>query len=907
MNEKNNLWADDIFDEMFNGPDEEEEQLSHVVVPQPKHVLTRKMIELQIHKNEVFLFSKEDLTNKDFSNLINAKHEIYGDYNYCSIKLTPINAFVLRNAMRGYKNVIEKSDASILSENANQIKVPYASLTEDKKHVQVNIPNLKVYKDLLGKVNGYPSSTGYRVNLTKVLDLESLSETMDSNFPKIVFDKEVLLLNREPILGFDGNLESLKSLPLSLLNIVAANGQSYKAQKTSKETIEEKMKKMGIKNLYDLLFWLPRRYIDKSNPQDLIDLVAGETAVVVGKIENASELHSGRGGAAFNIKTDNGQIVRASFFNQRWLLSKFKQNDEVLVTGKFSWWNGEPQIGGASIDHAEEASLLPIVPVYKQSPSKGITTHLVMSANRELLSRMGDVKLPVYFRKHGRMDYCDALMELHFPSSLKKHNEAINDLAYYELVYMQLQIQEAKETSIIKPGLRLDQSLEKLQAKAIKVLPFELTTSQKRAIVTLNKKMSDELPSTTLLNADVGSGKTLVAQLSALRAIDNGFQATLIAPTDVLARQLFESFKRLANALEEEYGNKVEIDFLSGGMKVSEKKPILEKIKNGETQIIVGTHSLMSSVEYHNLGYVVIDEQQKFGAEQRSILLNSRKDNHVPDLMMMTATPIPRSTAQVFYGDIDMLELTEKPPGRIPIKTEWVREDPESILEELTNPIWSDVVTECKKGNQAFIITPLVTESDKIDAASAERAFKNLSQLALNDLKIGIVHGQMKHEQQKTEMERFKNKEYDVIIASTIVEVGVDIPDATRVVVLSAERLGASSLHQIRGRVGRNSKPSTCYLVSLGRTENSQIRLQSLVDSENGFEIAKADLELRGEGKMFNSNQSGRSEMIFANLSKHREDIENAKEEALRILKSPFRAQALKDSKEKFESDARLM
>lgn len=909
MNDKVDLWDNDIFEELFNGIDEDEEKLlSEKEIPTPKHVLTRRMIELQLKNEEILLFSQEDLTSGDFSNLINANHYIQDDYNVCSVKLTPINSFVLRNSMRGFKNIIEKDVAKILGEKANIIEPPHAYMTEDKKHVEVKVPNINLYREILGKVDAYPTKTGFRVTLNKVLDLESMVEKMESNMPRIVFDKEVLQLNREPILGFDGTLESLKSLPLSLLNIVAADNQTYKAKKASTETIEEKMKKMGVKNLYDLLFWLPRRYIDKSNPQDLMDLVAGETAVVVGRIDSSSEIRSGRGGAVFNIKTDNGQKIRASFFNQAWLLSKFKVNNEVLITGKFSWWNGEPQIGGASIDHAEEASLLPIVPVYKQSPSKGLTTHLIMSANRELLSRLGDVKLPVYFRQHGRMDYCEALAELHFPSSLNRHNEAVNDLAYYELVYMQLIIQEAKEKSIVKPGIKLEMSKDKLQAKAIKSLPFELTTSQKRAIVTLNKKFIDSKPSSTLLSADVGSGKTLVAQLSALKAIDAGdYQAVLIAPTDILARQLFLSFKRLLDSIETEYGHKVEIDFLSGGMKASEKKPILARIAEGTTQIIVGTHSLMSSVKYHNLGYVVIDEQQKFGAEQRSVLLNSRTDNHIPDLMMMTATPIPRSTAQVFYGDIDMVELSEKPPGRIPIETEWVREDPEAIVDELTNPMWNDLVVECKKGNQAFIITPLVSESDKIDAASAEKAYKSLSQLSLSGLNIGMVHGQMKQELQKEEMEKFKNKEYDVLIASTIVEVGVDIPDATRVVILSAERLGASSLHQIRGRVGRNSKPSKCYLVSLGRTENSQLRLQSLVDSENGFDIAKADLELRGEGKMFSADQSGRSEMIFANLSKHRENIEKAKEEALRILKSPFREKALKDSREKFESDARLM
>lgn len=1287
---KIDLWEDEIFEELMSDEDEEEIAVKKAVAS-PKHILKGKDVEVQIDEYSINLFSKVSLPKEDVDNLLHNEITEKEGYQHYSMKLTPVNAFVLRHALTKYRVIIEKEQAKILKNNADKVWVPTAKLTEDKKHVQIRFPNIKAYREIVDKLGGYPTSEGYRIPLTKVLDLESLSEMMESNLPKIQMDKEVLMLNREPILGFDGKLNSLKDLPLSLLNVISANSQSWKALKSSKETLEEKLNKMGINNLYDMLFWLPRRYIDKSNPQDLVDLIIGETAVVVGEIENTFEMNTGRGGSIFIIKLDNGKTVRATFFNQKWLLNKFKIGQEVLITGKFSWWNDSPQIGGASIEHAEEAAALPIVPVYNQSPSKGITTNLIMSANRELLSRLGDIELPVYFRQKDRMDYCEALMELHFPSSLTKHSEAINDLAYYELVYMQLIIQEAKESSEAKKGVKLSEDFEKLQAKAIRTLPFELTASQKRGLVVLNKKMSNEVPSTTLLSADVGSGKglleneqvltpfgwkkikeiqigdkiigsngkptkvtgifpqgyqevakvqfsdkteiitdlshlwavqplgqfankykngilpthiistrqlltiepseveieqggrwgsvckkkvmmqtyfknnrgnlkwsipvlsepvmyaeqkdelplepyffgywlgdgssrslaitvgnedidavskelsngwngtfnlshskdradtlrfksdkfsgatklkemsvymnkhipenylfasveerlsllqglmdsdghcskdgrleftnnnkkiidgflnivrglggiakisrirkakytntsgekiqsknysytviftlpfgmapfrlkrklrlygerieklpkrshghkkkitnvellsekqkticikvdaddelfvtkdfivthnTVVAQLSSLKAIDSGFQAALIAPTDILARQLFSSFKRLIEGLEDNYGTQINIDLLSGSMKAAEKKEVLKKVADGTTQIIVGTHSLMTSVKYNNLGYVVIDEQQKFGAEQRTALLNSREDGRIPDLMMMTATPIPRTTAQVIYGDVEMIELNEKPPGRLPIITEWIEQDPEEIIEELVNPLWGDIIEECQKGNQAFVITPLVSESEKIDSASAERTFQKLSELSLSGLNVGIVHGQMKQDKQAEEMKKFKDKEYDVMVASTVVEVGVDISDATRVVILSADRMGSSSLHQIRGRVGRNSKQSKCYLVSLGRTENSQRRLQSLVESENGFDIAQADLELRGEGKIFSIEQSGKTELMFATLGKNKKDIQQAKEDALRILKSPFRKEALKDSKERFQADERLM
>lgn len=864
-------------------------------------------IVLKIYDDTIHLFSQQDLTTGDFINLLQYKFlETIDQVNHYTAKFSPINAFVLRKALKGYKSVIDPLDAKRMGKVADTIPQPKAFLTEDKKHVEIQVPYITTYKELLKKVDGYPTKNGFRINLTRVLDLEALSLSMESKLPKIQFDREVLLLNREPIIGFDGTVESLKELPLNSLHVVNVNNQTRKALKSSKQSIEEKMKSLGIENLYDLLFTLPRRYIDKSNPQDLSDLIPGETAVVVGTVHNIGNISSARGGVAFTIKTPKDDKIRVSFFNQNWLANKFNKGDEVLVTGKFSWFNRSPQISGASIEHASEVSVIPIVPVYKQSPSKGITTYLIMAANRELLSRLGTIKLPTYFRQEGRMNYCDALAELHFPSNLQKHQEAMNDLAYYELVYLQILIQQNKESSITHPGVPLTNDDRKLQAKAIKTLPFELTKSQKLGIVSLNKKMSESLPTTTLLNADVGAGKSILAQLACLKAVSSGYQAVLLGPTDILARQLYDGFIKLKNAMKRSFNEDIEIVFLGGTMKAAEKKIAQAKISSGEADIIVGTHAVLL-VEYSNLGFVAIDEQQKFGAEQRSVLLNSRKDGAVPHTLIQSATPVPRSTAQVIYGDIDMIELTEKPPGRIPIITEWIQEDPNEIIDYTTDEIWMDIIKESSKGNQTFIITPLVSESTSIDSASVERTFKSLSQLALSSLKVGYVHGKMKQIDQAKVMEDFRNKEYDVLVASTVVEVGVDIPDATRVVILSADRLGSSQLHQIRGRVGRNSKPSKCYLVSLGKTDNSQKRLRSLVKFDNGFDIAKSDLEIRGEGKMFGTEQSGRSEMIFANLQKHAEKIQEAKEEAQRIMKSPFKEQALQDSINKFNSQERFI
>lgn len=894
------IWADDEPTEASFITKE-----ASVVTP----TVTGKQIAVEIKEKEMNLYSEQDLLLGDFLNLTGLKTVAQnGKVTHYSAYNSDNNAYVLRYALKGYKAIISPEDGKKLAENANKVTPPTATLTEDNRHVQIDMPGIKVYRDLVHKVNGYPTKTGYRIDISKVLDLEAMGVNTGTKLPQITFSKEVIQLNSEPIYGYGGTLSSLKTLPIDMLNVVNANNQSWKATKNSTKTLKDKMNEMGIETLHDLLFWLPRRYIDKSKPQDISDLIEGETAVIVGKIDTASELNSGRGGAIFEIRTNTGSKIRVTFFNQRWLLSKFRVGSEVLVTGKFSWWNREPQIGGASIEHAEEAAILPIVPIYNQSPSKGITTYFIMSANRELISRLGTINLPPYLEQEGKMTYFEALTSLHFPESLDNHYEALDTLAYYELIYMQVLIQEAKENSVDRDGLNVVESSKRLQAKAIKSLPYTLTVSQKRAIVEMNKKMADNLPSSTLLTADVGAGKSIVAQLAAIRAVDGGFQAAILGPTDILARQLYETLQRVITGLTEGYGDKVEAVFLSGSMKVREKKAILAKIEDGTANIIVGTHSLMAdSVKYKNLGFIAIDEQQKFGAEQRTKLLNSREDGKVPDILMQTATPIPRSMSQIFYGDIDTIEMKEKPAGRIPIITEWIQEDPTGLTAEIANDIWNDVISEADQGHQTFIITPLVSESTSIDSASVERTFKNLSTMALSGLRVAFVHGKMKQDAQRKVMEDFRAKEYDVLVASTVIEVGVDIPDATRVIILSADRLGSSSLHQIRGRVGRNAKPSKCYLVSLGKTENSQLRLQSLVDNEDGFEIAKNDLKIRGEGKMFNTEQSGRSEMIFASLAKHSDKIDKAKSEALRILSSKYRGIAIRECKEIFESNERMM
>lgn len=857
------------------------------------------IVALSEDKNYIKVFlTSNDRVPKGFSYLIGPKKSVEGNFIVLTVPATPLNSFVLRFSLKKNDTVLDKETSQTLSSLANKVPKPLASLDSTGRFVNVTVPRIRHYTDILSKLNAYPVSDGtFRLDLSRVPDIEYLSGRDKTSFPKIVLEKDVTETYTAPIEGFDGTLDSLRSISVDVLNIVKADKQTYRNRKASSKSLAEKMSDLGISTLYDLLFWLPRKYIDKSNPQDsLKDLVEGETAVVVGEIENVSEISYGRGGASFTVRTGKNDLVRASFFNQKWLLQRFRVGDKVLVTGKLGWWNGVAQIGGSSIEHSEEADILPIVPVYKQSPSKGLTTFTIMSACREMLSRIKNITLPDYVPNLPGMSFFEAVSLIHFPESIKDRYRAIRALAFWEMVYIQVIVQSDKDSSSLGTGLSIAPETDNLSQAAESGLPYSLTGSQKKALKIIKKQMARDKPSTILLNADVGSGKTVVAHLSSLYAVDSGFQVAIAAPTDVLARQLYKTCVNVTEGLD------VTVELLSGTMKASERKEVCQRISSGEVQIVVGTHALFTkNISFKNLGFVVVDEQQKFGVLQREALLSSRADGKIPDMLMMTATPVPRSTAQVFYGDINMIELKEKPPGRLPIETVWIKEDPSAILSDLSSIMWQDIRKEAEKGNQTFIIAPLVIESDKIDAASVEKSYKTLSSTSLSGLRVGFVHGKMKQDEQNSIMEDFRAKKYDVLVASTVVEVGVDIPDATRVVILSADRLGSSSLHQIRGRVGRNSKPSKCYLVSLGQTSSSESRLSSLVESNDGFEIAKKDLELRGEGKIFGEIQSGKGSARFVSVVRHAGMIDSAKKAARSILVSENRSRAIKDAEALFE------
>lgn len=820
-----------------------------------------------------------------------------GVYSF-EVELRPTSAFVLRYLLKGLKCSFDKGLLKKIRMQADRVFTPTATLSDDGKHIVLHIPNISVYRDVNRLCNGYPVNNGdYRINIAKLFDLESALNNWDSNLPKIALDDSIFSLMYDPIEGFDGTLDSMKNISVDQLNVVKANSQSYKAVKKSEKSIAEKMKSMKIETLYDLLTWLPRRYIDKSRPQNIYDLQIDEQATVMGEITSVRSIPNNMG-VCFTVTTSTGNNIDVNFWRRDWLRTKFKIGDEVIVTGKFGIWNRKPNLSGTSIDNAKDVASLPIVPVYKQSETRGITTAFILAAIREVFARVEKIELPAYYPKNESESLYEAYRELHLPSSSDSYKKASDYLAYLEMIDRQILILEENQRDENIVGIEQNRNPDKdFQEKAIATLPFDLTHDQKVAIADMNAQLSSAIATKSLLNADVGAGKSIVAQLVCLRSVEAGHQAVLLGPTDVLAKQLYKGFVKLLNSIPDV---DINIAYYSGSMKAPEKKIVQNGLKDGSIDIVVGTHGLLSpSVKYNDLGFVCIDEQQKFGSVQRTSLLSRRTDGLVPDIMNQSATPIPASVAQIFYGGIHIIKMMEKPPGRIEIETKLITENPNELLEQLVNPLWDDIEKEVEKGNQAFVITPMVKDSEKVDAASVERTYKILSSTIFNNLNVGFLHGQMKSDEQEKMMEDFRNKKYDIMVASTIVEVGVDIPDATRVVILSADRLGASSIHQIRGRVGRSNKPSVCYLVSNTENNNAVMRLQSIVDNPDGFSVAQADLLLRGEGKMFSESQSGATDMIFASLVTHGDMIDDARKEAQRILASSYRNQAIEEAKER--------
>ncbi len=651
-------------------------------------------------------------------------------------------------------------------------------------------------------------------------------------------------------------------------------------------------KELGISTYEDLLNHFPFRYIDRSKYYKISE-IRGVSADIqlIGKITEIAEIGEGRKKrltATFQDTT--GEIELVWFRNYKWILQKLNYEDTFVVYGRPQLFNRKYNIAHPEIETVEERkkkSFLKLQPVYPSTETlvkKGFTHRVWTKIMSGLFQETGlnfKESLPETVRAElNLIDKNTALYNIHFPQSLALLEQARMRLKFEELFYLQLQLllKNINRKKKIK-GHVFDQIGEYFNRFYHDVLPFELTGAQKRVIKEIRKDLKTGVQMNRLLQGDVGSGKTIVAFISMLMALDNGFQASLIAPTEILAQQHYINLKKFAAPLG------IKISLLTGSTKQKERRQMFEELATGELQILVGTHAVLEDkVKFKNLGLAIIDEQHRFGVAQRAKMW--KKNSIPPHILVMTATPIPRTLALTHYGDLDVSIIDELPPGRKPVKT--IHTYSKDRLK-----VFHFIKSELEKGRQAYVVYPLIEESDVLDYQNLTDNYEKIKLFfEKTPFKIGMVHGKMKQEEKDAEMAKFKNNKTQLLVATTVIEVGVDVPNASIMLIESAERFGLSQLHQLRGRVGRGADQSYCILMTEYKlSEEARTRMNTMVATNDGFKIAEVDLQLRGPGNILGTQQSGIMKFRLADIIKDAPLLHTARNIAYKLLKDDFNLQ----------------
>ena len=649
------------------------------------------------------------------------------------------------------------------------------------------------------------------------------------------------------------------------------------------------LNKIGIFSVFDLISYYPKKYIDYSSRVLIRDLIIGQNVTIYGQISAVKTFTTKNNLTIIKVTIkDESAFLNLNFFYSkinRYSIERYKSQfplySNIMVSGCVKYDNylneltiDKPQfqIVGESTISAENLNLGRIVPVYTVTENLNIKAlrKAIHNALIEFKPKIENL-IPEEIRvKRDIIDRKKALNIIHFPNSLEELDKARFSLVYEELFLLQLKLFLLKEkNSKSYKTVALNIHEDGLVNKFIKSLPFELTGAQKKAINEILNDINSQQPMQRLLQGDVGSGKTVVACIMLLAAIENGFQTAIMAPTEILAQQHFNNFIKWLTP----FGINVAL-FTSSNTK-KQKEKLETDLRNGQINIAVGTHALIQdNIEFNNLGAVVIDEQHRFGVKQRNILKSKAA---IPQMLTMTATPIPRTLALTVHGDLDLSVIDELPKGRKPIKTALLSA---SQRKKALNLIKEQV----KLGHQAYIVFPLIDESETLSAKAATKEAENLKNGFFSDLKVGLLHGKMRTEEKDKVMSDFKNKEYDVLVSTTVVEVGVDVPNATVIVIENAERFGLSQLHQLRGRVGRGADQSYCVLISSSKSEDVLNRLNVIVQTNDGFIIAEKDLEIRGPGEFLGVRQSGIVELHLADLSKDLYILEMARSDVKNFI-----------------------
>ena len=617
----------------------------------------------------------------------------------------------------------------------------------------------------------------------------------------------------------------------------------------------DSLARLGMHTLGDMLYYFPRRYDDYSQLKPIKDLFYGEQVTVIGTIQS---VHSRpiRGGKASIIETiisDGTGALRLSYFNQPWLANRFKQGDAISISGKIDQYLGRLVMNSPDWEPVEAENLHTnrIVPVY--SLTERITQKWLRNQMKQVITYWAPTvadALPESVRNSARlMPLGEALLQVHFPDSQDKLKAARERLAFDEIFYLQTGVLRQRRDWKSVEAKRFSVSDEWLDARK-KSLPFTLTSVQQKAIADIRTDLTSGKPMNRLLQGDVGSGKTVVAALAAGMITSNDApptetaQAAIMAPTSILAEQHHRNFTNLLG----EILKPEEIRLLVGDTSEAEKEAIRNGLGDGSIKIVIGTHAVIEGpVQFKDLQFVVIDEQHRFGVEQRAEL---RSKGTNPHLLVMTATPIPRSLALTLYGDLDLSIMDEMPAGRQPINTFVLRPQERERAFTLMRG-------QVKDGKQGFIIYPLIEESEKIDARAAVDDYETLSREVFPNLKLGLLHGRMRPDEKDEVMLKFRDKKFDILVSTTVVEVGVDVPNATVMLVEGADRFGLAQLHQLRGRVGRGADKSYCLLIPTHEDKTENERLQAMAESTDGFFLAEKDLQIRGPGEFLGTRQSG--------------------------------------------------
>lgn len=697
----------------------------------------------------------------------------------------------------------------------------------------------------------------------------------------------------------------MSSGPLTLRDLEGLDLERVRGVGAKKK---EALESFGIASVLDLLTTYPRRYVDRTNMARIADLVEGVEALVVVEVVStrAVPLRNRRSMVSCTV-TDGSRRLSLTFFNQPWREKQLTPGLSVAVFGKPETYRGYLQMTNPLVDPVGDRTGR-IVPIYPQSEKSRISSWDLGRWIEDALDKctprgIADPVPTEVLERHALVERGAAMRAIHLPESMEEQAAARRRLAFDEVLRVQLMLVARKAKWQRDSAGFAHATAGHLLDGFLGGLPFPLTGAQRRVIDEIYRDLASHTPMHRLLQGDVGAGKTVVAVATMLAAVQGGHQAALMAPTEVLADQHALSIRALLASLTlPDEGNlfgdrSLRVELLTSKVGAAERRRILAGLASGEVDIVIGTHALIQDdVAFASLGVVVVDEQHRFGVEQRAKLREKALESGeglVPDVLVMTATPIPRTAAMTVYGDLDVSVLDEMPPGRTPIKTSRVT----GPLEEAA--MWAQVRERLDASQQAYVVCPMIDENEKLEVASATETRDALAAGELNGYSVALLHGRMSSADKESVMSAFRSGETQVLVATTVIEVGVDVPNATAMVILDADRFGIAQLHQLRGRVGRGAIASQCWLVTSADGESP--RVAALVASTDGFVLAEEDLRLRGEGTIMGVNQKGRSDLVLASLQRDLDLISAARTEAVALVESDPMLERLADLRDELD------